>query len=104
MFIDAIDEVYERTYDRTKHHGRIIPILQSSGTGKSRLMAEVSHEVRVTVPQRAPLLMSSSLVDSIGGRRLLRAGRDGRTLASARSGGLCLLHAKRKRSGEVAHA
>jgi len=34
LFVGALDD-YQKIYDRQKHFGRIIPIIQSSGTGKS---------------------------------------------------------------------
>ncbi|KZT07516.1 uncharacterized protein LAESUDRAFT_113991 [Laetiporus sulphureus 93-53] len=47
---DALDRFKEQLqhcqeyYDTTKHHGRYIALLQSSGTGKSRLVSELSHD------------------------------------------------------------
>ncbi|OBZ66715.1 hypothetical protein A0H81_13308 [Grifola frondosa] len=35
---------YEQMYDSDRHFGRTIHIVQSSGTGKSRLVKELSHE------------------------------------------------------------
>jgi hypothetical protein len=37
--------IYDHIYDSSVHFGRIIPIVQSSGTGKSRLVDEIGHEV-----------------------------------------------------------
>ncbi|THH11518.1 hypothetical protein EW146_g8010 [Bondarzewia mesenterica] len=36
---------YEAMYDLRKHYGRIIPIVQSSGTGKSRLVEELGYHI-----------------------------------------------------------
>jgi hypothetical protein len=43
-FIDAL-KIYGVIYDRKRRFGRSISILQSSGTGKSRLVEEIGHEV-----------------------------------------------------------
>ena len=40
-------DVYGRIYDPKRHYGRSIAILQSSATGKSRLVQELGNEVRV---------------------------------------------------------
>jgi len=45
LFVGALDD-YQKIYDRRKHFGRIIPFLQSSGTGKSRLVREMAYDVR----------------------------------------------------------
>jgi len=45
LFVGALDD-YQKIYDQQKHFGRIIPIIQSSGTGKSRLVREMAYEVR----------------------------------------------------------
>ena len=45
LLVGALDD-YQKIYDRQKHFGRIIPIIQSSGTGKSRLVREMAYEVR----------------------------------------------------------
>jgi hypothetical protein len=37
--------VYDRAYDRAKYYGRTIAIAQSSGTGKSKLMHDLSKTV-----------------------------------------------------------
>ena len=44
LFVGALDD-YQKIYDPEKHFGRIIPIIQSSGTGKSRLVREMASEV-----------------------------------------------------------
>ncbi len=43
-FCDTLKE-YNRFYDRNQHFGRFISIVQSSGTGKSRLVWELRHKV-----------------------------------------------------------
>ncbi|KAF8331366.1 uncharacterized protein EI90DRAFT_3057693, partial [Cantharellus anzutake] len=43
-FLQALN-AYGEMYDSDLHYGRSIPILQSSGTGKSRLVAEVLKRV-----------------------------------------------------------
>ncbi|EIW79940.1 hypothetical protein CONPUDRAFT_155332 [Coniophora puteana RWD-64-598 SS2] len=43
-FVKALD-MYDKMYDKDKHFGRCIPIIQSSGTGKSRLMDELAKTV-----------------------------------------------------------
>lgn len=45
-FIASLD-IYRKIYDPSQHFGRIIPIVQSSGTGKSRLLVEVNETVRL---------------------------------------------------------
>ncbi|KAN0062305.1 hypothetical protein ACQY0O_005186 [Thecaphora frezii] len=45
-FNDALLSDYEAEFDSKKYYGRIIPIVQSSGTGKSRLV----HEMRKVWP------------------------------------------------------
>ncbi|KAF8324213.1 uncharacterized protein EI90DRAFT_3076347, partial [Cantharellus anzutake] len=45
IFLQALG-VYDKIYDSSLYYGRSIPILQSSGTGKSRLVAEVLKNVR----------------------------------------------------------
>ena len=45
LFLRALDD-YENIYNPKKHFGRIIPIIQSSGTGKSRMVREIGNEVR----------------------------------------------------------
>lgn len=45
-FVRGID-IYGQIYDPERHYGRSIPILQSSATGKSRLVQELGTEVRV---------------------------------------------------------
>lgn len=44
-FEKALEQVYTSIYEGLKHHGRSIPILQSSGSGKSRMMYELSRTV-----------------------------------------------------------
>jgi hypothetical protein len=44
-FISALD-IYDKMYDPKIHFGRIIPLLQSSGTGKSRILDEIGKMVR----------------------------------------------------------
>jgi hypothetical protein len=39
-------DVYREIYDPKVHFGRSIPILQSSGTGKSRLIDELGNLVQ----------------------------------------------------------
>jgi hypothetical protein len=39
-------EIYDQFYDRRIHFGRTIPLLQSSGTGKSRLVSQMGSKVR----------------------------------------------------------
>ena len=45
-FIRALS-IYDRIYDPKLHFGRCISILQSSGTGKSRLVEELGKEVHL---------------------------------------------------------
>lgn len=45
-FARAID-IYGKIYNPKQHYGRSIAILQSSGTGKSRMVQELGNEVRV---------------------------------------------------------
>jgi len=45
LFVGALDD-YQNIYDPRKHIGRIIRIIQSSGTGKSRMVREIGNEVR----------------------------------------------------------
>jgi len=45
LFVQGLDD-YEKIYDPKKHFGRIIPVIQSSATGKSRMVKEVGNEVR----------------------------------------------------------
>ncbi|EIW78405.1 hypothetical protein CONPUDRAFT_138698 [Coniophora puteana RWD-64-598 SS2] len=48
--------IYHRLYDRFKYYGRTIAIVQSSGTGKSRLMREVANQIpSVTITFRSPM-------------------------------------------------
>jgi len=44
-FIKGLD-IYDQFYDPNIHFGRTIPLLQSSGTGKSRMMYEMGKKVR----------------------------------------------------------
>jgi ABC-type histidine transport system ATPase subunit len=44
LFVGALDD-YQKLYNPQKHFGRIIPIIQSSGTGKSRLVRQIAYEV-----------------------------------------------------------
>ena len=44
LFVGALDD-YEKVYDRKRHFGRVIPIIQASCTGKSRLVRELAYEV-----------------------------------------------------------
>lgn len=37
--------VYEDVYEAEKYYGKTVPIVQSSGMGKSRLMAELAQHV-----------------------------------------------------------
>jgi len=48
LFVGALDD-YQKIYNRQKHFGRIIPFLQSSGTGKSRLVREMAYDVRFSL-------------------------------------------------------
>ena len=43
-FCDAL-QVYDQIYDPERYFGRFIAILQSSGTGKSRLVSELLNTV-----------------------------------------------------------
>jgi DNA helicase TIP49 (TBP-interacting protein) len=43
-FLEALP-IYHAMYDPKKHFGRCIFILQSSGTGKSRMVKELGNEV-----------------------------------------------------------
>jgi hypothetical protein len=45
LFVRALND-YEKIYDTRKNFGRIVPIIQSSGTGKSRLVRQMAYEVR----------------------------------------------------------
>jgi hypothetical protein len=45
-FSDAL-KTYGKIFDHTKHFGRCIFIVQSSGTGKSRLVKELRNYVRL---------------------------------------------------------
>jgi hypothetical protein len=45
LFVEALND-YEKIYNPGKHFGRIIPIIQSSGTGKSRMVREIGNDVR----------------------------------------------------------
>jgi hypothetical protein len=45
-FANAL-EIYRKMYDREKHFGRCISIVQSSCTGKSRLVQELGNRVRL---------------------------------------------------------
>jgi putative ribosome biogenesis GTPase RsgA len=45
-FMEALDGPYTKMYRESTHSGRIIPILQSSGVGKSRLVEELINKVR----------------------------------------------------------
>jgi hypothetical protein len=45
-FACGIDD-YSKIYDPKKHYGRSIAVLQSSATGKSRMVEELGNEVRV---------------------------------------------------------
>ncbi|KAG6849106.1 hypothetical protein H0H93_011282 [Arthromyces matolae] len=42
-FCDALKD-YRKMYEQRKHYGKVIPIVQSSGTGKSRVVAEVGKD------------------------------------------------------------
>lgn len=56
-FLKAM-EWYEKNYDPAIHYGRTIAILQSSGTGKSRLVDQLASVVRLTIcPVPAKTLM-----------------------------------------------
>jgi ABC-type transporter Mla maintaining outer membrane lipid asymmetry ATPase subunit MlaF len=44
-FEEGLD-IYQHIYDPHVHFGRIIAILQSSGTGKSKLVKEIGNKVR----------------------------------------------------------
>jgi len=44
-FIEALN-TYGKIYKPNKHFGRTIPLIQSSATGKSRLVAEIGKTVR----------------------------------------------------------
>lgn len=44
-FIDTLENTYASMYDSQAHFGHSIPVIQSSGSGKSRMMEEVSHKV-----------------------------------------------------------
>jgi hypothetical protein len=44
-FLKSLD-VYHSIYDPQLHLGRTIALLQSSGTGKSRLVKEIGNKVR----------------------------------------------------------
>ena len=46
-FIDGLD-VYSNIYDQKRHYGQCITLVQSSGTGKSRLIRELGKKVRVS--------------------------------------------------------
>lgn len=46
-FLVGLDD-YEKHYDPLRHHGRSIALLQSSGTGKSKLMHDLNKHVRIT--------------------------------------------------------
>jgi len=48
-FIDGLD-VYSDIYNNERHYGRSIALLQSSGTGKSRLVHELGKQVRYPSP------------------------------------------------------
>lgn len=43
-FVDIL-EAYKSFYDDEQHYGRYITILQSSGSGKSRLMRDIRQRV-----------------------------------------------------------
>jgi hypothetical protein len=43
-FIRGLD-IYDHIYDPKIHFGRTIPLLQSSGTGKSRMVDEMGNKV-----------------------------------------------------------
>lgn len=46
-FITAL-ELHKADYKPNKHYGRVIAIVQSSGSGKSRLVKELSKKVSIT--------------------------------------------------------
>ena len=50
VFLKSLKSVYEENYNSVAHYGRTIPILQSSGTGKSRLVKEIGNTVRRISP------------------------------------------------------
>jgi len=45
-FIEALN-IYGNMYDPNKYFGRTIPLVQSSATGKSRLVEEIGKLVRL---------------------------------------------------------
>jgi hypothetical protein len=42
----AAIKIYDRIYDSDRHFGRFISIVQSSGTGKSRMLWELRRRVK----------------------------------------------------------
>lgn len=42
---EDIADIYQKFYSKSDHYGKMIPLLQSSGTGKSRMMAQLAKEV-----------------------------------------------------------
>jgi hypothetical protein len=65
-FALAID-VYSKIYDPKKHHGRSIAVLQSSVTGKSRMVEELGNEVRV---RRAVTVLVNQRASGANSQRL----------------------------------
>lgn len=53
-------KVYERIYDPESHFGKTIAIVQSSGMGKSRTMAELCQKVWSSIKHSMRPLMQNS--------------------------------------------
>lgn len=58
--------MYMEMYNSDMHYGKTIHILQSSGTGKSRLVAELGKSVRIGF-----LVISGKLIEHPESRRAL---------------------------------